>query len=53
MWCGAKQVEAELVELAMEDRREFLESLGVSMEDCGLRALVRYVLARAHGQTDG
>jgi hypothetical protein len=35
-------VESELVELAMEDRREFLESLGVTMEDCGLRALVRY-----------
>lgn len=26
----------------MEDRKEFLESLGVTMEECGLRALVRY-----------
>jgi len=35
------QVEAELVELEDEDRTEFLESLGVTLEDCGLRALVR------------
>lgn len=35
------QVEAELVELDEEDRLEFLESLGVNMDDCGLRALVR------------
>ena len=35
------QVEAELVELALEDRREFLESLGVTEESCGLRALVK------------
>jgi len=35
------QVEAELVELEQEDRDEFLEALGVSMDDCGLRALVR------------
>jgi len=35
------QVEAELVELEQEDKDEFLEALGVSMEDCGLRALVR------------
>jgi ribosome-binding ATPase len=34
-------VEAELVELALEDRREFLQSLGVEEENCGLRALVR------------
>ncbi|KAI2508609.1 hypothetical protein MHU86_5792 [Fragilaria crotonensis] len=35
------QVEAELVELEPADKLEFLESLGVSLEDCGLRALVR------------
>jgi len=35
------QVEAELVELGTEDRTEFLDSLGVTLEDCGLRALVR------------
>jgi GTP-binding protein YchF len=35
------QVEAELVELEDEDRADFLESLGVTLEDCGLRALVR------------
>mmetsp|Transcript_131406 Transcript_131406/g.195746 ORF Transcript_131406/g.195746 Transcript_131406/m.195746 type:complete len:409 (+) Transcript_131406:96-1322(+) len=35
------QVEAELVELSLEDREEFLESLGVTLQDCGLRALVR------------
>ena len=35
------QVEAELVELDDESRKDFLESLGVSMENSGLRALVR------------
>jgi len=35
------QVEAELVDLEIEDREEFLESLGVTMETCGLRALIR------------
>lgn len=35
------QVEAELVELEDEDRADFLESLGVTLENCGLRALVR------------
>ena len=35
------QVEAELVDLETEDRLEFLESLGVTMENSGLRALVR------------
>lgn len=35
------QVEAELVELSYEERVDFLESLGVSMENSGLRALVR------------
>ncbi len=37
------QVEAELVELEPEDRADFLESLGVTINDCGLRALVREV----------
>mmetsp|Transcript_23048 Transcript_23048/g.32274 ORF Transcript_23048/g.32274 Transcript_23048/m.32274 type:complete len:416 (+) Transcript_23048:149-1396(+) len=35
------QVEAELVELEAEDRADFLEALDVSLDDCGLRALVR------------
>jgi len=35
------QVEAELVDLDTEDRVEFLESLGVTLETCGLRALIR------------
>lgn len=35
------QVEAELAELDDADKTEFLESLGVTMENCGLRALVR------------
>jgi len=35
------QVEAELVELEPEDKNEFLEALGVTIDDCGLRALVR------------
>ena len=35
------QVEAELVELDDADREDFLESLGVTLENCGLRALVR------------
>jgi GTP-binding protein YchF len=34
-------VEMELVELDDDDRKEFLESLGVTMENSGLRALVR------------
>ena len=34
------QVEAELVELDDESRNEFLESLGVKLEDTGLRKLV-------------
>ena len=35
------QVEAELVELDTDERIEFLESLGVTLETCGLRQLVR------------
>jgi len=35
------QVEAELIEMEMDDRVEFLESLGVKIDDCGLRQLVR------------
>lgn len=35
------QVEAELVELEDADRDEFLESLEVTLDDCGLRALIR------------
>lgn len=35
------QVEAELAELEYEDKLEFLEALGVDLENCGLRALVR------------
>ena len=36
----AAQVEAELVELSPEDRADFLESLGVKLENTGLRMLV-------------
>lgn len=35
------QVECELVSLDADDRAEFLEALGVTLEKCGLRALVR------------
>lgn len=35
------QVEAELVELEEQDKLDFLQSLGVELEECGLRALVR------------
>eukprot|EP00545_Synedropsis_sp_CCMP1620_P012240 CAMPEP_0119004050 /NCGR_PEP_ID=MMETSP1176-20130426/921_1 /TAXON_ID=265551 /ORGANISM="Synedropsis recta cf, Strain CCMP1620" /LENGTH=364 /DNA_ID=CAMNT_0006955713 /DNA_START=196 /DNA_END=1290 /DNA_ORIENTATION=- len=35
------QVEAELAELEQEDKLDFLEALGVDLENCGLRALVR------------
>jgi ribosome-binding ATPase len=35
------QVESELAELGHEERKDFLESLGVSIEDTGLRRLVR------------
>ena len=35
------QVESELTGLGPEDRAEFLAALGVSDEECGLRALVR------------
>lgn len=35
------QVEAELAELETEDKLEFLEALGVTLEKCGLRQLVR------------
>jgi len=35
------QVEAELVDLEDEDRSEFLESLGVGIDDCGLRRVIR------------
>jgi len=34
------QVESELVELSDEERADFLESLGVTLEDSGLRRLV-------------
>ena len=35
------QVESELVSLEADDRADFLDALGVSLEGCGLRALVR------------
>lgn len=37
------QVEAELVELELEDKLDFLEALGVGLDDCGLRKLVKEV----------
>lgn len=35
------QVEAELVDLDEEDRLDFLESLNVGIDDCGLRRVIR------------
>jgi hypothetical protein len=35
------QVESELIELSVEERVDFLQSLGVTLEDTGLRKLVR------------
>ena len=35
------QVESELADLEPEDKLEFLESLGVGIDDCGLRRLTR------------
>jgi len=35
------QVESELIDLDDKERTEFLESLGVALNDCGLRRLVR------------
>ena len=35
------QVEAELVDLEEEDKNDFLESLGVTSDDCGLRRVIR------------
>lgn len=35
------QVEAELVDLDDDDRLDFLESLGVGIDDCGLRRVIR------------
>jgi len=35
------QVESELIDLSDEERQEFLADLGVELENCGLRALVR------------
>jgi ribosome-binding ATPase len=35
------QVESELVDLSPEDREDFLQSLGVTLEETGLRKLVR------------
>merc|ERR1719413_314693 len=45
------QVEAELVDLETEDREEFLGSLGVTLETCGLRALIREAYDLLHLQT--
>jgi ribosome-binding ATPase YchF (GTP1/OBG family) len=35
------QVEAELVDLDAEDRADFLDSLGVNLENTGLRRIIR------------
>lgn len=35
------QVESELIDLSDEERKEFLADLGVELDNCGLRALVR------------
>mmetsp|Transcript_470 Transcript_470/g.1818 ORF Transcript_470/g.1818 Transcript_470/m.1818 type:complete len:171 (-) Transcript_470:198-710(-) len=39
------QVEAELVSLEPEERDDFLDALGVSLETCGLRNLVKAAYA--------
>jgi len=45
------QVEAELVELEEEDRADFLESLGVTATDTGLRRVIREAYATLDLQT--
>lgn len=45
------QMESELVELDGEDKQEFLESLGVTEETCGLRAMVKEAYAALGLQT--
>eukprot|EP00640_Fibrocapsa_japonica_P001278 CAMPEP_0113937662 /NCGR_PEP_ID=MMETSP1339-20121228/4234_1 /TAXON_ID=94617 /ORGANISM="Fibrocapsa japonica" /LENGTH=400 /DNA_ID=CAMNT_0000940509 /DNA_START=86 /DNA_END=1288 /DNA_ORIENTATION=- /assembly_acc=CAM_ASM_000762 len=45
------QVESELVELDPEEKKEFLDALGVEEESCGLRALVRAAYERLDLQT--
>ena len=35
------QVESELIDLDPADRADFLDSLGVSIDDCGLRRVIR------------
>lgn len=45
------QVEAELVDLDAEDRADFLESLGVSLDDTGLRRVIREAYSILNLQT--
>ena len=45
------QVESELVSLDKAERDEFLEALGVTEEDCGLRAVIRSAYATLGLQT--
>jgi ribosome-binding ATPase len=44
-------VESELAELSGDDKAEFLSSLGVKEEECGLRALVKEAYALLGLQT--
>lgn len=45
------QVEAELVDLDAEDRADFLESLGVKLDDTGLRRVIREAYSILNLQT--
>lgn len=45
------QVEAELVDLDAEDRADFLESLGVSLDNTGLRRVIREAYSILNLQT--
>lgn len=45
------QVESELIDLDVEERKAFLADLGVELENCGLRALVREAYSLLELQT--
>jgi GTP-binding protein YchF len=45
------QVEAELVDLDADDRADFLDSLGVTIDDCGLRRVIREAYSILNLQT--
>lgn len=45
------QVESELIDLDPADRADFLDSLGVSIDDCGLRRIIREAYSILNLQT--